>query len=69
MIKVSNLARILDKRDQPNFLAQCIEMKKCRPNITRIEQMTQRERQFYESREEEHAMSYNLPEVWGPIIA
>lgn len=69
LIKVSNLARALDTRPTPDFIKECIAMKKCSPNHTTLQQMTAREKTFYFSRKEAYSDSYNLPEVWGPIIS
>ena len=44
-------------------------MKKCRPYLTDISQMTSSERLFYESRISAHEESYSDPAVWGPVIA
>ena len=36
LIKVSDLARALDKSSVPDFLAQCREQRKCRRDVTEL---------------------------------
>ena len=69
LIKVEQLARVLDKRPPPNFLQECIENRKCRPALKDVKEMNKRERAYYQQRVERHQSSYINPEVWGPIIS
>lgn len=39
MIKVDRLARVLDRRPVPNFLAECIRLKRCPKDVTNVQQL------------------------------
>ena len=69
MIRVSHLARNLDKSPAPDFLQQCKDLNKCRPKITDISEMKTNEREFYQKHVEKFWESYENPTVWGPIIS
>lgn len=69
MIKVQNLAKVLDVRPKPDFLKEIREMKKCRAGVKVVSDMTPRERVLYEEHVSAYENSYGDCEVWGPIIA
>ena len=50
LIKVDVMARVLNTKPPPDFLAECKEMGKCRRFLTDVKEMNQKERTFYESR-------------------
>ena len=69
MIKVQNLAKVLDVRPKPDFLKEIRDMKKCRAKVEKVSDMTPRERVMYEEHVAAYETSYGDCEVWGPIIA
>ena len=68
MIKVNNYAEAQDTAPPPDIIAECKAMKRLRQRITSVDEMTHREREFYESRVEYARLRYHKMEIWGKII-
>ena len=47
MIKVNRFAEFMDTSSGPDIFQECKELKRLRPKITSVEEMTRREREFY----------------------
>jgi hypothetical protein len=59
MIKINNYAEVQDTSMPPDIMAECKAIKKLRQRITSVDEMTSREREFYESRVENARMRYH----------
>lgn len=63
------MARVLNTKPPPDFLAECKEMGGVWSKRTDVAELTPKERTFYESRIEAWELSFNSAEMWGPVIA
>jgi hypothetical protein len=68
MIRLNRYAELMETQPGPDIYQECKALKRLRPMITSVEEMTRREKQFFEERVELSRLRFNTSEVWSRVL-